>query len=377
MLSRRRFLRAAGAGAAWTCVGLRARVAQVAPGQATMRAVALRAFDKHKAVRPLTHYTGILSLHGLARLAVESGNAGVIARAREELLPFVRGERTFRGNFPNYLCGGNGAALLLWRKHLPEAAEAVRREAEAILGNAPRSRDGIVTMPSKAGTDAIFIDAAFAICPFLAFAGRALAEPKCVEEAVAQITRLVEVLRDTANGLLHQARGFSQAGRVTEDHWSRGNGWGLLALVETIDALGGDHPRRPALVETTCALIEACLQVQDADGMWHQELTQHSSYVETSGTGLILYAIGRGLRQGWLAARHRVSFERGIRGLLAYIDPDGSIRNTCVGCLSPGAGTIADYVARPWALNDPHAFGPVVLAFGVADALGVQISSAS
>lgn len=46
-----------------------------------------------------------------------------------------------------------------------------------------------------------------------------------------------------------------------------------------------------------------------------------------------------------------------------------SVRNTCVGCLSPGAGKIADYLARPPATNDPHAFGPVTLAFGVAPRL--------
>jgi unsaturated rhamnogalacturonyl hydrolase len=333
---------------------------------ASPREIALRAFAKHKTTHTLNHYTGILSLQGLARLAAEERDETLLEQARQELLPFVRGERVFKCNFPNYLCGGNGTAYLLRKGRLPEAAEAVRRHAQMIMTEAPRSHDGILTRPDKAGTDAIFIDAAFAICPFLAFAGRALNEPAWLEEAYQQADKLVAILRDPANGLLHQARGFSKRGEVTEDHWSRGNGWGLLALAELLDALPEDHPRRRATTELFCDLLEACLGVQGPSGLWHQELTLPSSYVETSGSGLILYALGTALANGWLPARHRAAFARGLAAYRGYIDPDGSVRNTCVGCLSPGAGRIADYVARPAKTNDPHAFGPVVLAYGVA-----------
>lgn len=330
------------------------------------RAVALRAFEKHKATHKLEHYTGILSLQALARLAVGLGDDGLLARARAELRPFVRGERKFTGNFPNYLCGGNGTAFLVRHGHLPEAADVVRQQADAILRVAPRSRDGILTRPDKAGTDAIFIDAAFAVAPFLASAGIAFNEPAYLEESFQQVNRLFAVLRDPANGLLHQARGFSRPGRITEDHWSRGNGWGLLAVAELLDALPANHSRRRATEKLLVDLIEACLRVQDEDGLWHQELTARHAYVETSGTGLILHALGFALLRGLLPGSRSADFERGLAGYLRYIDVDGSVRNTCIGCLSPGQGTVADYIARPARTNDPHAFGPVTLAFGTA-----------
>lgn len=333
---------------------------------ALARRVALAAFAKHRALHSLNHYTGILTLQGLARLAVAEGDAALVAQAREELLPFVCGERIFKCNFPNYHCGGNGTAFLHWRGHLPEAADTVRRHADEILRTSPRSRDGLLTRPDKAGTDAIFIDVAFAICPFLTFAGLALREAEYIEEAFRQVSGMIGTLRNPANGLLHQARGFSQPGRITEDHWSRGNGWGLLALAEMVDALPAEHPRRQAAADLFVDLLEACLRGQDAEGMWHQELTQPSSYVETSGSGLILHALAVGLRRGLVPAARRRDFDRGLSAYRTYIDPDGSVRNTCIGCLSPGEGRIADYVARPWKLNDPHAFGPVLLAFGSA-----------
>ncbi|MDO8542069.1 MAG: glycoside hydrolase family 88 protein [Opitutaceae bacterium] len=330
------------------------------------RELALAAFAKHKSTHSLNHYTGILSLQALARLAVGFRDEALLEQARQELRPFVRGERQFPCNFPNYLCGGNGTAFLLWQGHLPEAAEAVRRHADEILRTAPRSRDGILTRPDKAGTDAIFIDVAFAICPFLTYAGLALRQPDYLEEAFQQVSRMMVVLRDDANGLLHQARGFSQPNRITEDHWSRGNGWGLLALTELIDALPAGHPRRAETEQLGRELVGACLRVQGPEGLWHQEMTQLESYIETSGSGLILYALGMGLLHGWMPARHRVAFDRGMAAYRGFIEPDGSVRNTCIGCLSPGDGTMADYVARPAKTNDPHAFGPVMLAFGTA-----------
>ncbi len=362
--SRRRFLR--GAGGLWALAALPGGRAGERRAVPAPREVALAAFARHQAAHPLTHYTGILSLQGLARLAVAEGDVGLIARVRAELLPFVQGERSFKCNFPNYLVGGNGTAYLFAQGHLPEAAGAVRRHARTMREESPRSSDGILTRPDKRGTDAVFIDAAFAVCPFLAWAGRALHEPAWLEESYQQASGLFGLLRNPANGLLHQARGFSQPGKVTEDHWSRGNGWGLLAVTELVEALPADHPRRPEAIRLAAGLLEACLRVQDGAGLWHQEMTLESSYVETSGSGLILHALGQAILGGWMPARHRAAFERGLAAYRGCIEADGSVRNTCIGCLSPGAGGMADYVARPHARNDPHAFGPVVLAFGTA-----------
>jgi unsaturated rhamnogalacturonyl hydrolase len=119
-------------------------------------------------------------------------------------------------------------------------------------------------------------------------------------------------------------------------------------------------------------LVRACLAYQDDEGLWHQEITDHTSYVETSGSGLILYAMGVGLEKGVLSDEDLAPFLTGLRGYLNYIAPDGSVYHTCRGCLCPGEGTILDYKARAPLLNDTHAFGPVTLAFGQAYNLGIR-----
>ncbi len=65
--------------------------------------LALELFDKHKTLHPsLTEYTGIVSLHGLARLALLTGHESIFSKARTELEPFLTGQRTWKANFPNY-----------------------------------------------------------------------------------------------------------------------------------------------------------------------------------------------------------------------------------------------------------------------------------
>jgi unsaturated rhamnogalacturonyl hydrolase len=292
---------------------------------------------------------------------------------RESFAPFIRGEENFPCNFPNYRIGGNGAAFLWWQGLLPEADQALFvTAADQIMTNAPRDRHGVLSHPGDIPAEKIWIDIAFAITPFLLFCGLALDRDDYIREAWKQTRGYIGLLRDPANGLYNQARNFRGAGHRTQDHWSRGNGWGILALTELVNYLPDAHPVRAEAEAVFTDLVNACLRVQDAAGLWHQELTRHDSYVETSGTGLILYAIGAGLERGILGTNHRAAFEKGLRGLLAYIAVDGSVHNTCVGCLSPGQGTIEDYMNHPHRLNDPHAFGPVTLAYTQALRLGIE-----
>lgn len=333
--------------------------------------IAERAFRKHAVTHGLSHYTGILSLHAYARLAQITGNPAVLNDIRGYLLPFIRGEHDFKANFTNYYCGGNGTAFLFWQGKLPEAEGVLRSAADETMTQAPRDDQGIFRMP-RTDQHKIWIDVAFAVTPFLLFAGLAFNEDAYIEEAFQQTYKMVKILDDPENGLLHQARGFTAPGVLSQDHWSRGNGWGLLALTELVQYLPENDPRRPESVKMYQRLMNACLEYQDPQGTWHQEITDHTSYVETSGTGLLLYGVGVGLETGLLPASLMDKFLLGLRGYRNYLRADGTVYHTCRGCLNPGTGTIAEYKQVPPVVNDPHAFGPVTLAFGQALRLGID-----
>lgn len=340
---------------------------------ANPRILAEAAFDKHAQLRPkLEGYPGTVSLHALARLAVVTGDPRLLDKAKSNLAPFLAGERQFRCNFPNYRCGGNGTAFLLWQGHLPEAAETVRHYADQILNDAPRDPNGILCRPANPEEGRIWIDAAFAVTPFLLFAGMALNEAAYIEEAFQQTAKMLAAFLNEDNGLYHQGRNFNGPESLSEDHWSRGNGWGAYALTELAAYLPDNHPHQKAAVKLFQDHVAACANFQNDQGLWHQEMTEPKSYVETSGSALLLYQLGVGLKTGLIAESERPRFERGLAGLLPYITGETDIHHTCTSCLCPGDGSIIHYMAKPPIMNDQHAFGPVALAFGQAHALGIK-----
>lgn len=207
--------------------------------------------------------------------------------------------------------------------------------------------------------------------PFALHAGLALERRELVDQACHQALGMVALFRDPQNGLLHQSRGFCGPGKISSDHWSRGNGWGLLALAVLAEDLPTAHPRRGEARAAFADLIAACLQVQGPTGLWHQELPRHDSFVETSGSGIILYALGVAIALDLAPAGAHAALERGLRAYRGYIAMDGSVFHTCVGCLSPGDGSPEAYMAHRHAKDDPHAFGPVTLAFAQASVVGI------
>ena len=325
-------------------------------------------FRRHQATASFEHYAGIVTLHGLVNLAENTGRSDLRELASKLLKPFYTGEvRKVGGIYDRmYRCGGTASALLVKYGMDKAALPALARKADELILEHPRDPHGLfgkIGAPEK-----IWIDTVFAVCPFLAVLGNLTGRQDYSDEAIHQIRGFTELLLDPQNGLYHQCMNFQGPGSLNEDHWSRGNGWAALALAELIMEL----PDNTEIIRLYTGLMEACRKVQDEHGLWHQEMTRPDSYTETSGSGLILYAIGRGLERGFLPETYREVFLKGLRGMLGFIALDGSVYHACRSCLAPGRGRIDDYMAWPWVRNDIHAFGPVVLAFGQAIRLGIR-----
>lgn len=181
---------------------------------------------------------------------------------------------------------------------------------------------------------------------------------------------MYEILLDPSCGLLHQCRGFREDSSLySEDHWSRGNGWGYLALAELVQYLPEASIHREKAERYYKALSAAILPWQSEKGLWRQEMTEKISWEESSGTALLLYGMGVGLRKGILAKeKYEEVFQKGINGLLGYcINRDFSTEMSCPGCLCPGEGaekgTIQAYITEKQPARDEHhSFGAFMLA---------------
>ncbi len=321
-------------------------------------------------------YPGTLLMHGMSELALIQPDDKMLKRTIDLFLKYKTGEIEGRGSFISYEAGGSGAAYLVYKNAAPELTAQVEESAQRMYEEQKRSSEGILIPHwSKEGLDRIFIDVAFAVTPYFLYSGLAFDKPEYIDLAVFETLELFKILRDKKTKLVNQARGFSGYGEFSEDNWSRGNGWGAFALSILVRDLPKNHPRRNEVEVLAKSFFKAVIEYQDQEGLWHQEMTAPQSYIETSGSGLMLYGMGIMLEEGLLNSKYHHNFKKGLQAYTSYIGEDGSVSHTCSGCLSPGPnrrGNKEDYINHPWIYNDHHAFGPVVLAFTQALELRVN-----
>ncbi|OIP83990.1 MAG: hypothetical protein AUK44_03735 [Porphyromonadaceae bacterium CG2_30_38_12] len=328
-------------------------------------------FEKGLKFTELDFYAGTLMLHGMSEFSLLKGNDSLQNQVIGLYKKFSTGEIKAKGSLYSYEAGGSGAAFLAWKGVTNQLDAQVTTAAEKMLKLQKRSPEGLMTA-NFAKDDQIFIDVAFAITPFYLYTGLKSGNQEYLNVAVNQTLELFKILKDKKTGLLHQARGFNGVGSISEDNWSRGNGWGAFAIACLVRDLPESHPKRNEVVAVAQQFFTSAVRLQNKEGLWHQEMTDKSSYVETSGSGLILYGLGIMLEKNLLDAKYLDNFKLGLRGFTSYIGSDGSVSHTCFSCLAPNKGTKSDYKLRPWVYNDHHAFGPVVLVFAQAAKMSID-----
>ena len=105
-------------------------------------------------------------------------------------------------------------------------------------------------------------------------------EQEYIDYAAYMTLKTFEDLRDQKSGLVHQARAvmWMDTGKITGDCWSRGNGWGAIALAALLKDFPRENPRWPRIQALSADFFKAVAKYQDADGLWHQEMTWEDSY---------------------------------------------------------------------------------------------------
>jgi rhamnogalacturonyl hydrolase YesR len=310
-------------------------------------------------------------LHGISEFSIIPGNEDLLKNTIEIYKKFSNGEINAKGSIISYEAGGSGAAFLAWKNVAPELDQSVDGVADKMMRFQKRSPEDLMTA-NFATNDKIFIDVAFAVTPYLLYTGLKNNNPQYINMAVDETLGLFKILKDKNTGLLHQARGFNGKASISQDNWSRGNGWGAFALSILVRDLPKTHPRFNEVKALAKQFFTAAVRYQNAEGLWHQEMSDQSSYVETSGSGLILFGLGVMIEKGLLDQKYINNFKLGLQGYTAYIGTDGSVSHTCFSCLAPNQGSKEDYKSRPWVFNDHHAFGPAILAFAQASKMGID-----
>lgn len=326
------------------------------------------------------HYAGTVYTQAMAELYKTTGAAFWRDRTCAILDKFASGEWQGYGSYISYTVGGAAAPEMA--RYGFEAYRAMAlAAADSMFIHQPRNADGIMLPPWPAVIEknGVFMDPLFAVTPYLLNAGLIADNQEWIDYAAWMTLRTFSDLADTTSGLVHQARGVNSMaeGQITGDCWSRGNGWGAMALGALMRDLPKDNRYYGQVCDLARSYFEAALKYQDEHGLWHQEMTWPDSFTEISGSSLLLYGLGSGIESGVLPAAWRGAFVKGIAGLMQYIDARGNVANTCSGCLAYKDGSKEAYASHVYFCNEQHAFGPALLALGQALRLGVRKVSAT
>jgi rhamnogalacturonyl hydrolase YesR len=88
----------------------------------------------------------------------------------------------------------------------------------------------------------------------------------------------------------------------TTQHWSRGNGWIVIALTDTVAALPDGDANRAHYVSLLQAMAAALKTNQQSGGYWTADVDHPKAFPapESSGTSFFTYGLARGIQLGYL-----------------------------------------------------------------------------
>lgn len=265
-------------------------------------------------------------------------------------------------------CGSFGATLLLGEETAPikDATIIADDIANHITNIQDRLANG--TLYRRFGSvdfmkDTIWCDDLYMSTPFLCRYYKKTGDLSYLDDAAHQFLQYKEYLYIPELKIMSHVYDF-KFDTATNVPWGRGNGWVLFSLSELLTVLPEDHGKRNELLTFFRELSNGFIELQGANGMWHQVLTDPESYEETSCTSMFVSAFSRGIRYGWLEDKETYvqSVFRGWEGMSKRaIDKQGNVYGVCQGS---GYSFTGDYYKNDltWILNDTHGTGIVLLA---------------
>ncbi|MCU4676559.1 glycoside hydrolase family 88 protein [Catenovulum sp. 2E275] len=134
--------------------------------------------------------------------------------------------------------------------------------------------------------------------------------------------------------------------------WGRASAWYAMALVDILEVLPPSHSAYPKIKILFSELAEGIRATQNPNtGFWHQVLDKHTdpaNYPESSATGMIVYALQKGINLGLLDHAYTVTTLKGWQALKTAISTaeDGQIQ---INGFAPGMSpqnTYQDYLNK-------------------------------
>ena len=218
--------------------------------------------------------------------------------------------------------------------------------------------------------------------PFYAEYAATFKEDAAFDDIAKQFILMEQHARDAKTGLLYHGWDESKKQRWSNpetgrspNFWGRAMGWYAMALVDTLDYCPRNHAKRGELVAILNRVAEAVAKYQEPrSGLWYQILDkgdEKGNYFESSAACMFVYALAKGVRNGYLPAKYRQVAENGYRGILkefvktdanGQLNLEGTVAVAGLGGNPYRDGSYEYYLSEKVVTNDPKGVGALLLA---------------
>jgi unsaturated rhamnogalacturonyl hydrolase len=272
---------------------------------------------------PSISYIPALAWINTLKLSTLTGDAALRAKVMTQVQPWLSGEKPLLGERIQLT---TVAGTMVFAE-LGKTDAAARRLALEGADAALKEKDEGIPQYGQGWTDDMFMTAAI------------LARTGSMPERARDLDRAAQLLISYA-GRLQQPDGIFNHAADGPAAWGRGNGFAAFGLMETLTAMPAGHPSRAALLAIFAKQMRGLAAWQAPDGMWREIIDRPGAYREETATAMILTAMARGVRLGWIDRSYSAAVDRAWRALSAHIVEDGALVDVCTGT---GAGPTARY----------------------------------
>lgn len=249
------------------------------------------------------------------------------------------------------------------------------------LGEQPRTKEGGFwhkkRYPWQMWLDGIYMGA-----PFYAEYSAMFNQPEGFDDVANQIIVVDIHTRDPKTHLRYHAWDESnrqewanpETGR-SPNFWGRAMGWYAMALIDVLDFLPKNHPKRDKIIFILQDFYKAIAAYQDEKtGLWYQVVDmpdRKGNYPEASASSMFVYAIAKSINKGFIDSSFTKVVQKGYSGIidnLIKVDDAGIVSLTQV-CSVAGLGgdpyrdgSFEYYISEPVVSNDLKGVGPFIMA---------------
>jgi len=274
-----------------------------------------RVLAKRYPETPSISYIPSVAWNRTLRLSAMTGDASLRAKVLEQTKPWLSGEKKLFGDRIQLT---SVAGTLIFAELAASGETAAGPLADEGAALAVKERSPSVPEYGQGWTDDMFMATAI-----LTRMGGRPGHERDMDVAARLVIAYAAKLQQPS-GLFNHAIDGPAA-------WGRGNGFAALGLFNVLSRMPDAHPDRTKIVEIFRRHMAAVRTQQAPDGMWRQIIDDPASYREETATAMLLTAMARGIRLGWLDQSYRPVVDRAWRALSAHIVDDGTVIDVCTG----------------------------------------------